>query len=257
MVRSTLFCLLLLPSFLVLNAQTSRRLDPNLNSEYEEREPILSPDGNYLYFWRRENPDNIAGALDPGDIWYSRKDRNGNWQPARHLSTPVNTYGHDFVWGVSADNDTLWLNQVPPGVKDNGLCFTVKTRDGYWQAPQPATIRGFEYQGLYKDYFMGPGRVMLLPHEGKDSYGGTDIYVCFPLSATEWGQPVNLGPIVNSPGDDDAPYLSPRWQGPLFQFQRPRRLWGPRRICLLSPRQQLAQLVATGKSRGTGQYGEL
>ncbi|MEL7534410.1 MAG: hypothetical protein AAFN10_24100, partial [Bacteroidota bacterium] len=32
---------------------------------------------------------------------------------------------------------------------------------------------------------------------------------CFPLSATEWSQPVNLGSVINSPGDDDAPRLSP------------------------------------------------
>ncbi|MEZ4827480.1 MAG: hypothetical protein R3C61_14545 [Bacteroidia bacterium] len=190
-------------------SQQAQHLDQNVNSPFEEREPRISPDGQTLYFWRRETPQNTGGVMDPGDIWYSQKDRTGKWGPAVHMRSPLNTNGHDFVWQVSPRHDTLWINQVPPGVKDAGIGYSVRSREGYWTAPYSAHIRNFVYRGSFKDYFFTKNRIMLLPNEGDDTYGGTDIYVCFPINDTAWGAPINLGPMINTYGDDDAPYLAP------------------------------------------------
>jgi len=187
--------------------QRAEHLSQQVNSEYEEREPILSPDGKTLYFWRRSTPANTAGLPDPGDIWVSRLLGDGSWTSAVRVGPPLNTDGHDFVWHVG--QDTLWINQVAPGGREAGMKYSVKNRNGFWGRPQPAYIRGFVYEGNYKDFFMGPGRVMLLPNEGKDSYGETDIYVCFPINDTAWSKPLNLGPVINTAGDDDAPFLAP------------------------------------------------
>lgn len=200
---------LLICSGNLLWAQKAERFDFRINSAFEEREPIPSPDGTTLYFWRREAPNNTAGIMDPGDIWYSRKDSRGNWQTAVRMRAPLNSNGHDFVWQVSPRHDTLWVNQVPPGVKDAGIGYSVKDRNGYWSAPYDAHIRNFTYRGSYKDFYFTRDRIMLLPNEGDDTYGGTDIYVCFPINDTAWGGPINLGPIINTYGDDDAPFLAP------------------------------------------------
>ncbi|MEZ4775851.1 MAG: hypothetical protein R3D00_21905 [Bacteroidia bacterium] len=203
-----LFLLLFPFPGLFLFAQKAQHFDQNINSPFEEREPRLSPDGQTLYFWRRETPQNTAGVMDPGDIWYSQKDRSGQWSAAVHMRSPLNTNGHDFVWQVSPRHDTLWVNQVPPGVKDAGIGYSVRSREGYWSSPYSAHIRNFVYRGSYKDYFFSKNRIMLLPNEGDDTYGGTDLYVCFPINDTAWGAPINLGPMINTYGDDDAPFLA-------------------------------------------------
>ena len=41
----------------------------NVNSPYDEQAPILSPDGQKLYFTRSKHPENSGGTKDPGDIW--------------------------------------------------------------------------------------------------------------------------------------------------------------------------------------------
>ena len=189
--------------------QKAQHFDERINTVYEEREPIPSYDGNTLYFWRREAPENSGGVNDPGDIWYTTRNRRGQWSGARRMRSPLNTKGHDFVWQVSKNHDTLWVNQVPPGVKDDGLAFSVRNTNGYWDPPIEANIRGFNYKGSYKDYYLTKENIMLLPNEGNPSYGGTDLYIAFPINDTAWGTPVNLGPRINSYGDDDAPYLAP------------------------------------------------
>ncbi|MEM6766266.1 MAG: hypothetical protein AAF824_08210 [Bacteroidota bacterium] len=193
----------------LLFPQEAEHISMSVNSEFEEREPIPSADGKTLYFWRRDTPFNTGGTKDPGDIWMSTMLSNGTFTRAINMNRPTNSNGHDFVWQVSPYHDTLWVNQTPAGSDAAVPAYSIKNRQGEWRKPRPLRIQGFEYKGNYKDYFMTPQRVILLPNEGNDTYGGSDIYVCFPTNDTSWSKPVNIGPTINSFGDDDAPYLAP------------------------------------------------
>src|SRR5688572_27179382 len=53
-------------------------LDKNVNSEYDELHPVLSPDGKTLYFSRKNHPGNVGGTKDEEDIWYSELDAAGH-----------------------------------------------------------------------------------------------------------------------------------------------------------------------------------
>lgn len=183
-------------------------LDYRVNTEFEEREPIFSQDGRTMYFWRRESPVNIGGFYDPGDIWMSRRDSRGIWQEAEHLGRPLNGTGHDFVWHVSANHDTLWINQNPPGVNDIDPAYVVRNWDGRWSVPQRINIRDISYKGQYKDFFLTPERIMLIPNTDPSGFGGSDLFVAFPLNDTAWGRPMNLGSMINTSGDEDAPFLA-------------------------------------------------
>lgn len=183
-------------------------LDYRINTEFEEREPIFSPDGRTMYFWRRESPVNIGGFYDPGDIWMSRRDSRGVWQEAVNLGRPINGTGHDFVWQVSQNHDTLWINQNPPGVNDIDPAYVVRQWDGNWSAPQRVNVRDISYKGQYKDFFLTSERIMLLPNTDPSGFGGSDLFVAFPLNDTAWGRPMNLGSMINTSGDEDAPFLA-------------------------------------------------
>ena len=59
------------------------RLSKNVNSSYQEHSPILSPDGQRLYFSRQFHPDNVGGITDQEDVWVSELDpETGEWLPA-------------------------------------------------------------------------------------------------------------------------------------------------------------------------------
>lgn len=188
-------------------AQEVELLSPNINTPQEEREPILSPDGKTMYFWRRIYAQNTGGLTDPGDIWFSRMLSNGNWGPAKRAPQPLNSFGHDFVWHVESNGNKLWINQHSTNSRASGIYYSKRTSRG-WSTLRPGTIRGFRYKGNYKDFHLGPNNIMLIPNEGDNSFGGTDLYVAFPVNDSTWTVPVNMGPIINSAGDDDAPFLT-------------------------------------------------
>ena len=188
--------------------QQVEHLGWQVNTPYDEREPILSPDGKTLYFWRRLAPDNTAGVNDHGDIWFTIQLGSGKWAPAQRMGIPLNSPGHDFVWQVSPTNDTLWMTQVPQGRRNPGMAYATRSRYGGWNRPVPVAIQGLMSMGNCKDYFLTPEKILLLPNQGPDTHGASDLYVSFPLGNNQWSEPMNLGPVVNSFGDEDAPFLS-------------------------------------------------
>ncbi|MBA4056465.1 MAG: hypothetical protein C0490_17245, partial [Marivirga sp.] len=72
-------------------------LDKNVNSEYDELHPLLSPDGKTLYFSRRNHPGNVGGVKDQEDIWYSELDATGHWQLAQNMGPKFNNTGPNFI----------------------------------------------------------------------------------------------------------------------------------------------------------------
>ena len=55
------------------------KLLKNVNSRYDEQNPVLSPDGLRLYFTRANDSLNIGGPRDKGDIWFSELTPEGVW----------------------------------------------------------------------------------------------------------------------------------------------------------------------------------
>ena len=204
-----LLCLgLSLGGFCHLWAQRVAPLPATINTSYEEREPTPSPDGNTLYFWRREAPENTGGIFDPGDIWFSQKQGN-NWGTAQQANYPLNSKGQDFVWQVSPQGDTLWIMHNSPGVNDAGLSYSVRGFNGRWLPPRSLNIRNFRFRGQVKDFFLGPGRVLFLTQtDTLHGFGGSDLYYALPINDTAWARPVSLGREVNTKGNEDAPFLA-------------------------------------------------
>ena len=52
-------------------------LGRKVNSRFHDSAPIVSPDGNTLYFFVADHPENKFGTDNSQDIWYSEKDEYG------------------------------------------------------------------------------------------------------------------------------------------------------------------------------------
>jgi outer membrane protein OmpA-like peptidoglycan-associated protein len=53
------------------------------------------------------------------------------------------------------------------------------------------------------------GNTLYFTSDKEGGYGGKDIYRCVRLQNGEWGRAVNLGPSINSPFDEEAPFIHP------------------------------------------------
>ena len=92
-----------------------------INSKYNELNPILSPEGDKLYFTRTKHPGNVGGKTDLGDIWVADLESD-SWTEAHNLGGPLNTAEMNAIIGFSNDGNIMYL-QTQNKRKDPGYIF--------------------------------------------------------------------------------------------------------------------------------------
>ncbi len=204
------YCILIFSAALEAGAQElqfsqSLSLGTFINTEEEELAPILSPDGQTLYFSRAFHSSNTGGKYAGTDIWISRKDANGNWMPAVNAGKPWNNKRSNAVIGISADGATVYLTNAYNN--KSGISFS-RLVLGKWTKPEFIAVPGINRDDLVGIYVHPTSDVMMISMKGKDSYGEEDLYVSLKDSLGSWSQPRNLGSSINTSGFEISPFLS-------------------------------------------------
>ena len=188
-------------------------LDNNVNSEYKELHPLLSPDGKTLYFSRQNHPDNVGGEPDKEDIWYSELDSAGRWQLARNLST-LNNEGPNFVntiKSVTPDGKTAIMLLGNKYLSNGKMIAGVSVSSnvgGTWSKPVALNIANDYNYAEKAHYSLADNRqTLLMSVERDDTQGDRDLYVTFMKTDSSWSEPLNLGDVINTAGEESAPFL--------------------------------------------------
>ncbi len=186
-------------------------LDKNVNSDYNELNPVLSPDGKTLYFSRTNHPENTGGVKDGEDIWFSQLDQDGKWELARNLrefnSEGLNTLS--TIQSITPDGKSaiMLLDNKSTDGKSTGVSISSNI-SGEWSKPVPLKITNDYNRAEKSDYFLTNNRVVLMMSvQRDDSYGDRDLYVSFMEEDSVWTEPLNLGTIVNTAAVESAPFL--------------------------------------------------
>ncbi len=102
-----------------------------VNSRDWESEPSLSADGRTLYFNSLR-----PGGLGEDDIWYTTRDKQGNWTIPKNLGPQVNTPAREVSPFIQADGNTLYFSSTGyPGMGGFDIFRTVLTDTG-WSKPK-------------------------------------------------------------------------------------------------------------------------
>ncbi|MCB0790540.1 MAG: PD40 domain-containing protein [Flavobacteriales bacterium] len=187
---------------------------PVVNSEYPDFSPVLSVDGNALFFTsRRIRPDSSnAGIIDEKaglpfeNIYVSYKDREGNWQAPELLNINPADAGHLASVNVSADGQTLIIYRDDGG---DGNLYESKLVGELWSDPvligSDVNTKSWEtHAALSAD-----GNTLYFVSDRKGGSGGRDIYRVVRLPDGEWSKAQNIGNVVNTPYDEDGVFIHP------------------------------------------------
>lgn len=185
-------------------------LGPNVNSPTPDYMPIISADGSYLLFTRKNHPGNINQYED---IWITGKDANGNWIPALRFNHPINNDGNNSACNISPDGNFMLVTNVYHSsgnyITGNGVSLAIKP-DAKWRVPQEVKIKKFKHKkgGFYNFYLSATGKELLMSIDNPNGHGGNDLFVSFK-EGDYFSEPINLGKTINSSDDEAAPFLAP------------------------------------------------
>lgn len=200
---------LLLASGIVIEA-----LDEKVNTNVSELNPLLSPDGKTLYFSRKNHPENVGGEKDIEDIWYSELDSTGHWTLAKNMRQ-FNNSGPNFINTISSVTPDgrsaiilLGNKYLPNGKMMAGVSISSNIA-GTWSNPVALEITNDYNFSEKANYFLANNRrTLIMSVEREDSRGDRDLYVTFMGSDSTWSEPKNLGDIINTAGEESAPFLA-------------------------------------------------
>jgi outer membrane protein OmpA-like peptidoglycan-associated protein len=180
-------------------------LGENVNTIYNDRTPVIAPDGRTIYYCYESDP------AKSDDIHYSKLDANGKWQKAETFGYPINNKEPNAVQSVSADNNVIYLlhrYKADGTYNGPGLSVTMRTADG-WTVPKDVVIKNLVNKHKHSFHsFSADAKYMLHAIQTKDSYGDSDIYLSFKNDDGTYSEPMNVGDAVNTYGNETTPFLA-------------------------------------------------
>lgn len=188
------------------------RLTNRINRYQPILTPVLSLDGQTLYFDRKSHPDNTGGIYDSDEILVSGKLEDGEWSYPEQPGYPLNTKFSDVLFSLSPDGGTALVYGIQKSSlkdKEPGLSMIYK-QGTRWSKPIPLEIKDFynNSKHIYA-YLTADASTLLMSLERDEGVGKLDLYVSFlDRESGKWSKPKNIGKTINTTGSEESPFLA-------------------------------------------------
>lgn len=188
-------------------------LGSTINTEYAEYAPLIALKEDFLIFTSRRKNDAHTNKDPLGeyfeDIYISN--RNGdNWEaPSLLIDTLINTPLHDASTGLSADGKKLLIYRTSPDLR-SGDIYESNFNGESFGTPSIITTNVNSKKYIETSACYSPDNtIIFFSSDRPGGFGGKDIYFMKKLSNGKWGTPFNLGAVINTEYNEDAPFIHP------------------------------------------------
>ncbi len=168
----------------------------NINGSGSEFDPVVSDKEDMIVFARSE--------VFYDAILYSTK-VNGTWTAPLNLNEILKVDRDLFPSSLSKDDHTLYLYS---SADYDGTIYTSEFKDSTWQ---PMIRLNDNINTKYWEShatISHDNKMLYFTSNRKGTLGGLDIWVSKRDSMGDWGPAANLGPVINTPYNEESPFLT-------------------------------------------------
>jgi hypothetical protein len=186
-----------------------RNLGNSINTSFSEYVPLVwNVNGSLIFTSRRS--DSKGGLKDPygrfyEDIYVAKK-IGSSWSAPASISDNINTSSHDACVAFSPSGNELLIYRTDE--KQTGGDLYISEYDGIkWSQPQKL---GPEINSEYLETsacFSASGNEIIFSSNRPGGLGGKDLYITRKFMNGKYSLPYNLGTNINTPEDEDAPFI--------------------------------------------------
>ncbi len=190
-----------------------QNLGSTVNTVKPEYSPVISLDGSALYFTSRrewENKQSNIGIdprnnLHPEDIYVSYKDFDGTWMEPVRMEF-CDSLQYEATLAVSPDERRIYVYQ---DTKGNGDIFYSDFSANRFQEVNHLREGKINSNSWETHCTVTPdGLQMYFVSDRPGGFGSRDIYRVVKLPDGTWSEPINLGPKINGPMDEESPFIA-------------------------------------------------
>jgi outer membrane protein OmpA-like peptidoglycan-associated protein len=188
-------------------AEFNRPYDPGfrnageaVNSRDSEYFPSLTIDGKTLVFTRRPQGRN--------EDFFSAEQQGQGWSSALPLPGTVNTAYNEGAQQISQDGKWLVFTgcDFPDGYGSCDLYISYRTAEG-WSRPQNLGPNVNTSSWETSPCLSPDKQSLYFSSTRPGGWGAADLYVSRLMPNGRWSAPENLGPEINTAGDEKAPFM--------------------------------------------------
>lgn len=186
-----------------------QNLGAAVNSANDEYLPALTVDGQTLIFTRRmpRKASTTANTPEEEDFYLCQRKGNGPWSAARRMDEPVNSNDNEGAQCISQDGRIMFFTACdrPDGGGRCDLYMCIRRGD---QWGRPRNLGAQVNSGAWESQpsFSIDGKTLYFVSDRKGGYGGMDIWKT-TFDGRGWTAPENLGPSVNTAGNEMTPFI--------------------------------------------------
>ena len=187
------------------------------NSRRAEFSPMLAGDDNeQLFFTSTRNQaqgDEYSGITGSkaADIFMAQKDDKGKWGKPQAIDSELNSAFDEGVCSFSPDGRMMYLTQCKTDANYPRFATIVASSrsDATWSKPTEITISKDTLTSFAHPAVSPDGEWLYFVSDMPGGLGGYDIWRCRLFGNNEVGTIENLGPLVNTAGDEKFPAFRP------------------------------------------------
>lgn len=193
------------------------KLDKNFSSSRADYCPAFSDrNGSAVYFSSTRNSgtggqmSGITGTK-PGDIYCLKKDEKGHWKSPEAAEGELNSEWDEGAACFAEDGNTMYFTvcRSDPQYPRMAEIWTSTRNDAKWGKPQALKITADTLSSYAHPALSPDGKWLYFVSDMPGGYGGYDLWRASVVGGHGVGAVENLGPEINTPGNEMFPAFRP------------------------------------------------
>lgn len=189
-----------------------QRMNDSVNSIYDEYWPSLSADESIMVFTRLipKGEVNLSFWGNWQEDIYVCEKRGGSWSRARGISPYINTPQNEGSESITADGLKMYYTACnrEDGKGKCDIYVSDRTPEGWG----PGVNLGAPINTGYSEKqpsLSADGRTLYFVSNRPGGKGKYDIWISHLQDNGQWSEPINAGDSINTPDDEQSPFIHP------------------------------------------------
>ncbi|HUX57284.1 MAG TPA: OmpA family protein [Bacteroidales bacterium] len=181
----------------------------SINTQDDEYWPSITADGQTMMFTRQPAHRDGTGSIKQAhEDFYISYFTDHYWQKAFNAGAPLNTLQNEGAQTISSNGNYMFFTACnrSGGLGSCDLYFSAYN-DGKWSEPSnlryPVNTSSWESQPSIS----ADGRILFFSSNRPGGYGGKDLWFSILNEKNLWSNPVNMGKVLNTMGDEMSPFI--------------------------------------------------